>query len=328
MGYIEEEDDIETDSSDDDKDGIGASSGADLGFFNRSFLHARRAFSMSGSGSERNDRRGLSHTSRRSGRLVSIPLGRDTSSHSGHRSSWSGPASSGDEVDTRKSFQGGRRSRSYKRRGKRTGGGSSGSGSGSGSDSFVFDERKKSFSSNSSTEGEKKRQLSVSEGKMNKTPGGMAPVGVAMTLSAKAAAILNATSPPATKPERSLSGKDETEVEGTTDAVPLVPEDTSTFELSPATAASPMSARPRKRLSARSLSLNKPVELDHPVVMHTTSSFNTKVKRIRASPALNPSQKAWAGANIGLALSPNIRCLLVYALLRTMHSRNPAPTSD
>lgn len=276
MGYIEEEDDIETDSSDNDGDDVEASSGVDLGFFDRSLLHARRAFSMSGSDKVGNDSRGLSHTQHRSRRLVRIPVGRDKSRPSGHFASWSGPASSGDEVERRKLFQRGRRSSSRKPRGRRTSGGSSGSGSGS--DSFTVDEQKKSISSDGSTEGAHRRKLSVSDGKMKKTSGSMAPAAAAVTLSAKAAAILNAMSPPVTRPELPTRGDIEAEVEEANDAVPFDPVDTSAFELSPATHASPVPDRSRKRPSARSLSLNKPVELNHPVVMHTTSSFNTKVK--------------------------------------------------
>lgn len=274
MGYIEEEDDIETDRSDDDGDGGEASSGADLGFFDRSLLHARRAFSLSSSDKVGNDIRGSSHTQHRSRRLVRIPVGREKSRRSGHVASWSDPASSGDEVESRKSFQRGRKSSNRKPRGRRTGSGSSGSGSGS--DNFAVDERKKSNSSDDSTEGVHRRNLSASDGKMKKRARGMAPAAAAMTLSAKAAAILNAMSPPARRPE--LPTRDhETEVDEANDAVPSVPVDTSTFELSPATHVLPVPDQSRKRLSAPSLSLNKPVELGHPVVMHTTSSLHTKV---------------------------------------------------
>lgn len=281
MGYIEEEDDLETDSSDDDDDNGGASIGADLGFLNRSFLHARRTISLSGSDSEGNDRRSSSRILHRSRRLARTSLGRKKSSHSGRLASWSGPTSSGDEVDSRKSFEGGRRSSSYRAQGRRTSGGSSGSGSGS--DSFAGDERRKSFRGKGSTEGEHWKQLSVSDGKMRKmhgVHGGIAPVGAAVTLSAKAAAIVNATSPPATAtaPELPTRGQNETEVEGKSDDVPSVPVDTSTAELTPVKSVSPMSNQPRKRSSARSISINRPVELEHPVVMRTSTSFNTKVK--------------------------------------------------
>lgn len=279
MGYIEEEDDLETDRSDDDDDNGGASIRADLGFLNRSFLHARRTISLSGSDSEGNDRRSSYRILHRSRRLARTPLGRKKSSPSGRLASWSGPTSSGDEVDSRKSFEGGRRSSSYRAQGRRTSGGSSGSGSGS--DSFAVDERRKSFRGNGSTDGEHWKQLSVSDGKMRKmhgVHGGMVPVGAAVTLSAKAAAIVNATSPPATGPELPTSGQNGTEVEGKSDDIPSVPVDTSTAELTPVKSVSPLPNRPRKRLSARSISLNRPVELEHPVVMRTSPSFNTKVE--------------------------------------------------
>lgn len=278
MGYVEEEDDLETDRSDEDADNGGASSGADLGFFNRSFLHARRTASLSGSDSEGNDRRGLSGTSHRSRRLAHTPLGREKSSHSGRLASWSGPASSGDEVESRKYFERGRRSSSHKAQSRRTSGGSSESGSGS--DSFAGDERRKPFRSNGSIESERRKQLSLSDGKMKKIPRGLIPVGASVTLSAKAAAIMNAKSPPATRTELPTRGPNETKVEEKSDTVSSSPVDTSPAEISLVTPVSPMPDRSRTRLSARSISLNKPVELDHPVVLRTTSSFNSKVECI------------------------------------------------
>ena len=276
MGYIEEEDDIETERSDESEDGGGGRRGADLGFFNRSFLHARRMASLSGSDSEGNDRRGSSRPSHRSRRLASTSLRSERSSHAGRLASWADPASSGDEAESRKYLGRAGRSSRHMPRGRRTSGGSSGSGSGS--DSFAVDERIKSFTSDGSTEGYHRKQLSVSAGKMNKTPGGVRPVAARVTLSAKAAAIMNAKSPPATSPELPTRDETGTEVENANEPVPSVPVDTQTIELSPATPVSPMPERLRKRLSVGSLSLNRPVELDHPVVMGTNSSFNTKVE--------------------------------------------------
>ena len=278
MGYVEEDDDLETDRSDEDDDNRGASGGADLGFFNRSFLHARRTISLSGSDSEGNDRRASSGSLHRSRRLAHTPLGREKSRHSGRLASWSGPASSGDEQESRKRFERGRRSSSHRPHGRRTSGGSSESGSGS--DRFTADERNKSFRSSGSLEGERRKQFSLSDGKMKKIPGGMVPVGPAVTLSAKAAAIVNATSPPAMKPKLPTRGNNETEVEEKSDAIPSIPVHTSTAELSLVTPMSPMPDRSRRSLSVRSISLSKPVELEHPVVLRTTSSFNTKVECI------------------------------------------------
>ena len=217
MGYIEEEDDMETDWGDDDEDSGGASSGADLGFFNRSFLHARRISSLSGSESEGNDKRGLSRIPNRSSRhLARVPLGREKSVHSGRLASWPGPAYSGDEVESRRSFVGGRKGSGHKPRSRRIGGGSGGSGSGSGN--FAIDEQKRSFSSDGSADGEHRRPLGVYDGKIKKPPAGVLPVGAAVKLSAKAAAIMNAESPPTAGPELSVSGQKGTAVEGEGDA--------------------------------------------------------------------------------------------------------------
>lgn len=280
MGYIEEEDDIETGNSDEDEEGGGASSGADGGFFSRSFLHASRVSSHSGSDSEGNDRRGLSrasHRSRRSSRLSisSRPsLGREKLGHTGRLASWSGPALSGDEVEGRRP-SGGRRvsSRGTPRR-RRTAGGSGGSESGS--DSVA--EHSKAYSSDGSTDGERRRHLSASENKSKakKTPGDMVPVGAAVTLSAEAAAIVNSKSPPATKPELPTTGENEAEEKN--DDVPVVAVDTSKSGLSSATLVSPRPDQPRKRLSTRSISSNRPVELDHPVEIHPSASFKAKVE--------------------------------------------------
>ena len=273
VGYIEEEDDLETDRSDEDEDGGWGSSGADLGFLNRSSLRTGRISSLSGSDSDGNDRYGSSRTSRISRRSTHKSLGGEKSSRSVRLASWSGPASSGGAV-SKKSFEGGRRSSSYRPRGRRTGSGSDGSGSGS--DSYAVDEQRKSSNSDGSTEGDRRRKFGVSKGKTKKAPGSVLPVGPAVRLSVQAAAIVNTKSPTSTGPELPTTGQNE--MEGGTDAVPSVPVDTSKTELSPAMPVSSMPDRSRRRSSASSISQNRPVELDHSVETNITPAFNPKVK--------------------------------------------------
>lgn len=266
---------MEMDRSDESGDDGGVSSGGGISFFNRSFLRARRMSSLSDSDRERTVTRGSSLISHRGRRLARAPLGRETSSDPGRLVSWPGLTSSGDNVESRTSFGRGRRSSSYKPRGRRTGDGSGGSDSGG--ESIAVDGRMNSFRSDGSTEGEHARQLIAFDDKIKNTTGGMVSAGAAMRLSAKAVAILNAKSPPATRAELPTRGQSETDLKQETDAVPSVPADTAVTELSPAMTVSPMPDRPREQLSARSFSLNRPVELNHPVMVHTTSSPNTKV---------------------------------------------------
>ncbi|CAM9174754.1 unnamed protein product, partial [Laminaria digitata] len=229
VGYIEEEDDLDTDRSDDDDDGDGgggASSGAD-DFSSRlpTWLHRP---SQSGSDTEGNERRGATSrvpSYRRSPSDGHVPLASQPSVRSGRLASWPGPASSGDESEggKRKSVDKGRRAAIARPVVFSDGGGGGG---GSGSEDVV--ERKEALVSDGENDGEQKRPMKSfghdivgggsddEVGRKSGThdskralrrAGSNVAVGAAMTLSAEAAAIANADSPPPkTPPERTRNG--------------------------------------------------------------------------------------------------------------------------
>ena len=354
VGYIEEEDDMETDKSDEDEDGGGggSSSGAD-DFSGRlpTWLHRP---SQSGSDSEGNERRATTRAPYRNPRAAHMPLASQPSVRSGRLASWPGPASSGDEADgsRRKSFERGRRTSILRPAVFSDGGG------GSGSDNNADDgERKETLVSDGSNDGEHRRPSSTPAGdskmrwknaaaavtkRANSKPlrmksfgvdagsddelgrklasthdskkglqrGGTAAVGPAMTLSAEAAAIANAASPPPkTPPVGTRNGAEAVpggkavlktppvgtrngaeEVSGGKAVLPAEQVTTPFWAISAAPVSSVSSRRPERSPSgrrqdrspsgrwqdqspsARSKSFVKPVALDHPVTGNGTAS--------------------------------------------------------
>ena len=326
MGYIEEEDDMETDKSDEDEDGDGggASSGADdLSSRLPTWLHRP---SQSDSDNEGNERRTTTRAPYRSPRAAHLPLASQPSVRSGRLASWPGPASSGDEAEgsKRKSSERGRRAAIPRPVifGE-SGGGGGGGGSGSDSNADVG-ERKEPLGSDGSEGGEKKEPLStpLSDNKMrwkaaakavikraNSKPlrmksfghdtgsdddmgrksaatpdgkkvlrrGGAVAVGSAMTLSAEAAAIANADSPPPKTPV--LPGGKATPPFGAASPAPV----SSVSGRRPDR--SPSGRRQERSPSARSKSFVKPVALDHPVTSNgATTPASSRVSG--APPAL------------------------------------------
>lgn len=323
MGYIEEEDDLETDESDEDEDGDGggASSGPeDLSSRLHTWLHRP---SQSGSDNEGNEKRAPTRGPYRSPRAAHLPLSSQPSMRSGRLASWPGPASSGDEAEGSK--------RRSSERGRRAaiprpvvfgdgGGGAGGAGGGSGSDNNAdVGERKEPLGSDGSNNGEQRRPASTplsdskmkwkaaaaavikranskplrmksfghdagsddESGKKSSTPqdskkglprGGSVAVGAAMTLSAEAAAIANAESPPPKTPV--LPGGNATPPFGEASLAPVSSVSGRWSERSPSGRRqdrSPSGRRQSRSPLARSKSFMKPVELDHPVIGNGTT---------------------------------------------------------
>lgn len=149
-------------------------------------------------------------------------------------------------------------------------------------------ERRESVSTDGNTDSQQKRSSGVPEGKKNKAPGDVVPVGATMTLSAQAAAIINARSPipktppplpppplPPPLPARVYMGA---AVGAEFGIVPVVDEDMLPVMSAPVASVSSVSGRWQQSSSrVRTMSLNRPVELEHPIERNTAVPSRTKV---------------------------------------------------
>ena len=149
-------------------------------------------------------------------------------------------------------------------------------------------ERRESFSTDGSTDSQQKRSSVAPEGKNNKVPGDIMPVGATMALSAQAAAILNARSPvPKTPPPPPppplpppLPARVYMDAAGGAEFgdMPVVEGGTLPFVRTPAALVSSVSGRWQKPLSwVRKTSFNRPVELEHPIERNTAVPSRYKV---------------------------------------------------
>ena len=284
VGYIEEEDDIDTDMSDEDEDGDVNSSGTDLESSDRQYSRMAHQLSyLSGADGNSIEKRASSRASHKNPYFSRAFFGGEQSINSGRLASWPG-----DDVDSsrRKSLERGARSVGPKPVDSRGGGAS---GNGSGSDSV--NERGKSFITHSSTS-RHKRPSKAPGGKQQKAPGSATTVGPTVTLSAEAAAIVNASSPPpkAPSPSKAPERVDRRAAVGAEFGVgPRAEEFALPFV--PASPPSDASGPGRRRGDfslVRSMSFSKPVELGHPVERITTVSSTTKVPCATDFPSILP----------------------------------------
>ena len=316
MGYIEEDDDMESENSDEDE------SSSDLDLSGKFPAWFRRLPSLSGSDNERNESRATTRNSYRSPRASRVPSGGQQSARTGRLAPWPGHTSSGDEADAtrKKSHERGRGSVSPTR-------GMLGDAGGSGSDTADISERAKSSGLDSSNGSEQKRRHSgvpvmtqnrwktaaaavikransnplrmksfgndvvsdEEEGKKSSThdikkgaqAGSTAAVGAGMKLSAEAAAIANADSPEPKTPPLGMSNAAGVVAPSLGSASPAPFSSVSGRRWPERSSSGHQPERsPTRSPSSRSKSFAKPVALDHPVTVSAPPA-EAKVYNVR-----------------------------------------------
>ena len=297
VGYIEEEDDIDSDSIHEG----GAASGTELEPSRRSYSRSRRLASRVGFDSGRSERRSSSHSAYRSSSVGHLAVGGERSVRPGRLTFGPVPGSFGHDVNiTRRTpveeehkvtvFDPIGHSDRVGRGGEDSRGGHGGGRGGGEGGGFLINrgraaisEQSKSSDTDGTTDEEQQRLPRVSvrkKKKKNKGPGGVAEVGAAMTLTTEASAIVNAKSPaPNEAMESSLTTKGHDE-EGE------MPDFTPELALEVTAPLAPWSAPPvspvlgwtqEKPPVMRTTSSDRPVALDHPVTRNTGSLSSRKV---------------------------------------------------
>ena len=301
VGYIEEEDDIDSNNS--HEGGYGSVTEQEPS--SRSHSRSHRRASRVGVDSCRSERRSSSHlgysgyrsssvghwavrgeASARSGRLTFRPV----PGSFGHDENLTSRASVEEEHNVTVFNPVGHSDR-VSQSGEGVHGGQGGSRGGGADDGFLVDrgsvaisEQSESFDTDGSTDVEHRRRPRVSGSKTkrkNKGPGGVAAVGAAMTLTAEASAIVNAKSPAINEATpSSLTTKGHDDEGAMPEFAPALALET-TAPLAPWSAAPvvPISGRSQEKSSRmRMLPSDKPVALDHPVTKNTHSLSSSKVE--------------------------------------------------